>query len=97
MLGGIVVTVVYCEFYTDLRTLSAPSHGGVAHEVSKLPPSPPPPPPASRSRSALPITEKAWSLEDWDETLAVDKTRFTMFNGMGHCGMCKGVGNNVVG
>jgi hypothetical protein len=22
-------------------------------------------------------TEKAWSLDDWDETLAVDKTRFT--------------------
>jgi hypothetical protein len=42
-------------------------------------------------------TAKAWSLDDWDETLAVDKTRFTMFNGMGHCGMCKGVGNNVVG
>jgi hypothetical protein len=55
MLGGVVVVVnvVYCGSYTDLRIPSTPSHGGFVYEVITLPPSPPPP--ASRLRSALPI------------------------------------------
>jgi hypothetical protein len=52
------------------------SNGSVIHEVYVSPP-PPPLCITARSRCLYQYIAKLWSLDDWDDSNAVQKTRFT--------------------